>query len=228
MRLFAGGGIVFSLIAGVLPAHASVVTFNFEARLAGPISQSGDISNLHAFPLEVNAGAHIIDGSFSYDTSATPFAGLGNYFPTALSFTVGSISFSTTTLAEVNITDSAVDTFNTNALFNSLAPNGDNLQAHYSLDLQGPSTIFNSLALPTSLNLSDFTSRLFTVSETDQSGPFRIQVGTYTIPFQVSELEQVSTPLPAALPLFAGGLGALGLLGWRSKRRLAARINPPE
>ena len=75
MKLFVGGGIVFSLVAGVLPAHASVVTFNFEARLAGPISQSGDISNLHAYPLEVNSGAHIIDGSFSYDTSATPFAG---------------------------------------------------------------------------------------------------------------------------------------------------------
>ena len=27
------------------------------------------------------------------------------------------------------------------------------------------------------------------------------------------------TPLPAALPLFAGGLGALGLLGWRRKRK---------
>jgi hypothetical protein len=29
-------------------------------------------------------------------------------------------------------------------------------------------------------------------------------------------------PLPAALPLFAGGLGALGLLGWRRKRKAAA------
>jgi hypothetical protein len=27
------------------------------------------------------------------------------------------------------------------------------------------------------------------------------------------------TPLPAALPLFASGLGALGLLGWRRKRK---------
>ena len=27
------------------------------------------------------------------------------------------------------------------------------------------------------------------------------------------------TPLPAALPLFATGLGALGLFGWRRKRR---------
>jgi CHRD domain len=30
------------------------------------------------------------------------------------------------------------------------------------------------------------------------------------------------TPLPAALPLFATGLGALGLLGWRRKRKAQA------
>jgi hypothetical protein len=31
-----------------------------------------------------------------------------------------------------------------------------------------------------------------------------------------------ATPLPAALPLFATGLGGLGLLGWRRKRKAAA------
>jgi hypothetical protein len=31
-------------------------------------------------------------------------------------------------------------------------------------------------------------------------------------------------PLPAALPLFATGLGALGLLGWRRKRKQAANL----
>jgi hypothetical protein len=31
-----------------------------------------------------------------------------------------------------------------------------------------------------------------------------------------------TTPLPAALPLFAGGLGAMGLIGWRRKRKAAA------
>jgi hypothetical protein len=31
-----------------------------------------------------------------------------------------------------------------------------------------------------------------------------------------------ATPLPAALPLFATGLGALGLFGWRRKRKTAA------
>ena len=34
--------------------------------------------------------------------------------------------------------------------------------------------------------------------------------------------EAGTTPLPAALPLFATGLGALGLLGWRRKRKQAA------
>ena len=37
------------------------------------------------------------------------------------------------------------------------------------------------------------------------------------------ELDVVtSTPLPAALPLFATGLGALGLFGWRRKKKAAA------
>ena len=34
--------------------------------------------------------------------------------------------------------------------------------------------------------------------------------------------ELTATPLPAALPLFVTGLGALGLLGWRRKRKAAA------
>lgn len=36
-----------------------------------------------------------------------------------------------------------------------------------------------------------------------------------------------ATPLPAALPLFATGLGALGLLGWRRKRKNAAVVAAP-
>ena len=31
-----------------------------------------------------------------------------------------------------------------------------------------------------------------------------------------------ATPLPAALPLFASGLGAMGFLGWRRKRKAIA------
>jgi hypothetical protein len=34
----------------------------------------------------------------------------------------------------------------------------------------------------------------------------------------------VATPLPAALPLFAGSLGVMGLFGWRRKRKAAASL----
>ena len=48
-------------------------------------------------------------------------------------------------------------------------------------------------------------------------------LGSVTLPFQIATEEIVSTtPLPAALPLFATGLGGLGLLGWRRKRKAQA------
>jgi len=40
--------------------------------------------------------------------------------------------------------------------------------------------------------------------------------------FLITQGAAVPTPLPAALPFFATGLGALGLLGWRRKRKAHA------
>ena len=43
---------------------------------------------------------------------------------------------------------------------------------------------------------------------------------------QMSVVVDPVVPIPAALPLFATGLGALGLLGWRRKRKNASAITP--
>jgi hypothetical protein len=51
----------------------------------------------------------------------------------------------------------------------------------------------------------------------DNMGGTPQDLGTYTSTTQTSV-----TPLPAALPLFATGFGALGLLGWRRKRKVSA------
>jgi hypothetical protein len=56
---------------------------------------------------------------------------------------------------------------------------------------------------------------LFTVGANDAEGVFQTNIMSANI--EVTD----PTPLPAALPLFASGLGALGLLGWRRKRKLA-------
>jgi hypothetical protein len=46
----------------------------------------------------------------------------------------------------------------------------------------------------------------------------------YTIELSPGIGNVATTPLPAALPLFATGLGAMGLLGWRRKRKNAATL----
>jgi hypothetical protein len=81
-----------------------------------------------------------------------------------------------------------------------------------------------------------------TFTYTDSFAPI-VGNGTYTLEFYLAQgvapgygsiffydsgsavlTGDAATPLPAALPLFATGLGALGLLGWRRKRGRAIPI----
>jgi hypothetical protein len=57
------------------------------------------------------------------------------------------------------------------------------------------------------------------VISTSQGARITTSTGGFFTSFNLSVTE---TPLPAGLPLFAGGLGVLGLLGWRKKRKPAA------
>jgi hypothetical protein len=59
------------------------------------------------------------------------------------------------------------------------------------------------------------------IVETDSgaSGAYVLKLGNWS-----SATTTTTTPLPAALPLFATGLGAMGLLSWRRKRKAAASI----
>jgi hypothetical protein len=59
----------------------------------------------------------------------------------------------------------------------------------------------------------------------DALGQYSVSLGvngaylTRNATLVVSNTAPVITPVPAALPLFATGLGGLGLLGWRRKRK---------
>ncbi|MGZ5866501.1 MAG: hypothetical protein ACXWKC_14070, partial [Xanthobacteraceae bacterium] len=67
---------------------------------------------------------------------------------------------------------------------------------------------------------------------TSTSTPIRIESIAFGSRVFMIGLDDVSvtgpsvaeTPIPGALPLFASGLGALGLLGWRRKRKAVAAI----
>ena len=64
-------------------------------------------------------------------------------------------------------------------------------------------------------NSADILSRTFSISfyALHDAGDFQPGGRLYLDNFKI-----VATPIPAALPLFATGLGVLGLLGWRRKR----------
>jgi hypothetical protein len=78
--------------------------------------------------------------------------------------------------------------------------------------------------------LNTGTSKLYTF-DVDASGSstaldflgYNVPSNTFLSNVSVTP-DEVATPVPAALPLFATGLGALGLLGWRRKRKVGAAI----
>ena len=70
-------------------------------------------------------------------------------------------------------------------------------------------------------NYSAFVNGLLITSLYDANFTFG-QVALYSGgPESFDDFSVSAVPLPAALPLFATGLGALGLLGWRRKRKAA-------
>jgi hypothetical protein len=90
-----------------------------------------------------------------------------------------------------------------------------------SLDFSGGEVLtgFNVLSSIYPITVNILTPHSLSLSWTEG--------GAFTPPVTFLEGEFVTsqaaaTPLPGTLPLFAGGLGALGLLGWRRKKKAAA------
>jgi hypothetical protein len=109
-----------------------------------------------------------------------------------------------------------------NAFFNGLGLVTVNVLSTGGFTL---AAVFNVNGLDPATGLADpgylgFTSDDFLISAfiwTSTNG------GTLNTGFTaISTVPEV--PLPAALPLFASGLGALGLLGWRRKKKTAALV----
>jgi hypothetical protein len=71
-------------------------------------------------------------------------------------------------------------------------------------------------------NTSDYNGGMASADPYIYIDPNFADAGDYSIEVSPNIGNVPATPLPAALPLFATGLGGLGLLGWRRKRKAAA------
>jgi len=83
----------------------------------------------------------------------------------------------------------------------------------------------NIIYIPPSPAYFDIAGLGFGVANGDQVNiydPQGAQVIVNSGPSNSGTFTLTATPLPAALPLFAGGLGVMGLFGWRRKRKAAA------
>jgi len=84
---------------------------------------------------------------------------------------------------------------------------------HFTIALiDETASALNSDAIPTSLILGSFTTSSWALNlSIDDGEVFGIVTSANVSP----------VPLPAALPLFGTGLGIMGFIGWRRKRRMA-------
>lgn len=199
--------VIFSPTAGSI---ATTIDVSFNLNIAG--SLSGAINTGVDWTIFGGGGA----GGFSFSMGSViePGGNPSNPLPpshseTNITYTGGGESLSTFS--------DTVNATATTALFTVgvgvLVPININLRVDgvATLGATGSADFLNSLDFPLTdiFNLPDG----FTVNDPDMF----IVNNDFLAP-------TAATPLPAALPLFASGLGTLGLLGWRRKRRLRSSL----
>ncbi len=218
-----GAYVVMGISAFTLPAAATTLGLDF---LTAPSSQQ--LQNASA--AGETAAGDILGFEFTLGSAITVYAlgtfdgGVASNIPVAA--TVDLVQTGTSTiLASASVGGSSGGTQITSWLFNPVTP--------VTLSAGVTYTVYAALA-PTDVvtdPLGEVSSSVFTINPAIATSPpitgvystslYEADTAFLGANFDTSAL---ATPLPAALPLFATGLGAMGLLGWRRKRKNNAAI----
>ena len=139
-----------------------------------------------------------------FENAATPGSGVGNWASLAYSSVEAGAS-ATYTFADSNtlsILWGSPDTYNTLEFLLSGTPIESFTGADLAINTVGHDQ----------LTFTDTVGQFNEVILTSQANAFEFADMTFTN-------TSLPTPIPGALPLFASGLGALGMLGWRRKKK---------
>jgi hypothetical protein len=113
-----------------------------------------------------------------------------------------------------------------NGDLNPTPPNSNQLEALFNGTVEFSKTNIASTGTVNGTTIPLYVEVIFDVTAT---GSDTLMFSSFDVPSALA-LDDVTvtsvsaTPLPAALPLFASGLGALGLFGWRRKRKNASAL----
>jgi hypothetical protein len=206
MKLF--GAVAALALLGISPASANSYTVDFNIdptdTVTGTIVTSCDNcwldqSNIVSWSFMLNGSV----GFSSSDPSASMDVGGHNLYASGQQL----FYYTTTTIGNFNDTLFCVGTY----IAGTCSNNGNQFIGLDFASGSSPSPYLWYLDYPAGVFVSTYSS-----ADCDITSGASCFV-TISLPPPAS-----ATPLPAALPLFATGLGVMGLLGWRRKRRAAA------
>jgi hypothetical protein len=213
IRIFAT--VVVAMLAYVSNAQASTVAFSYDGIVTSALPiysgfQAGDTFNIQFSFESTTPDEHPlnpINGTYVNAIKGITFSS------TNLNFTAGASDLLINSIAVTNYSvgagSGATDEFLLDASFGGSVPVSYIQLKLRTLDL----ATFTSDQLPTSF----LSTALFDIT------PFSMDTGgRFGLVFGILSDPVASTPIPAALPLFASALGGLGFVGW--KRRKSAAV----
>jgi hypothetical protein len=210
---------------GYSPTSGTVSVIGGGTGLDASASVTAEIGTLHLFATSSDLGSN--PSSFASAHAIAAFADTGTV-------TLPGVASGTTVHAIVTV---AIDGSHTsNAGFGPDTPhlnvgliNVDYPNGTYFFDTTVGALISLSLGLEiyadsstsSTINTADYSNTAHLFFDFTEAGAFFSADSGHNYS---SAAAPSAVPLPAALPLFATGLGALGLLGWRRKRKAAAAL----
>ena len=173
----------------------------------GPFSLLGDSADTNVDLVDVQP----YEASISATTHTTPAA---NIFTSTGNPAIGAAPETVTMTFDSPTTAWGADFYEIGVFFSMLIDFTDTSTEMKTIGT-GADTLF--LGLTSTIGISKITFYNSATGSLNGSGGL------------VDDIQGISAnasavPLPAALPLFAGGLGGLGLLGWRRKRKKAVAV----